>query len=50
MDIDTTVKSLPLTRADARKVVEDIIQVNVPDGVSFTITKETDNREGHDYC
>ncbi len=49
MDIDTTVKSLPLTKEAARRVVEDIIQVEVPDGVSFTITKETDIMEEHDY-
>lgn len=49
MDIDTTVKSLPLTIVDAQKVVEDIIQVEVPDGMSFTITKAMDIMEGHDY-
>ena len=49
MDIDTTVKSLPLTMEDARKVVEDVIQVDVPDGVSFRITRVMDILEGHDY-
>ena len=49
MDIDTTVKSLPLTMEDARKVVEDVIQVYVPDGVSFRITRVMDIMEGHDY-
>ena len=49
MDIDTTVKSLPLTMEDARRVVEDIIRVEIPDGVSFTITKVMDIMEGHDY-
>ena len=49
MDIDTTVKSLPLTMEDARKVVEDVIQVDVPDGVSFRITRVMDIMEGHDY-
>ena len=42
MDIDTTVKSLPLTMENARKVVEDIIQIDVPDGMSFAITKVSD--------
>ena len=49
MDIDTTVKSLPLTMEDARKVLEDVIQVEVPDGICFRITKATDIMEGHDY-
>lgn len=49
MDIDTTVKSLPLTMENARKVVEDIIQIDVPDGMSFAITKASDIMEGHDY-
>ena len=49
MDIDTTVKSLPLTMENARKVVEDIIQIDVPDGMSFAITKVSDIMEGHDY-
>lgn len=49
MDIDTTVKSMPLTMGDARKVVEDVIQVEVPDGVSFRITRAMDIMEGYDY-
>ena len=49
MDIDTTVKSLPLTMENVRRVVEDVIQTDVPDSVSFTITKVSDIMEGHDY-
>ena len=49
LDIDTTVKSLPLTMKTARRVVEDVIRTDVPDGVSFTITKVSDIMEGHDY-
>ena len=49
MDIDTTVRALSLTMENARKIVEDIIQIEVPDGVSFSITKVTDIMEGHDY-
>ena len=49
MDIDTTVKSLTLTMENARRVVEDVIRTDVPDGVSFTITKVSDIMEGHDY-
>ena len=49
MDIDTTVKALPLTMENARRVVEDVIRTDVPDGISFTITKVSDIMEGHDY-
>ena len=49
MDIDTTVRALPLTEENARKVVEDIIRVEVPDGVSFAVSKESGIMEGHDY-
>ena len=49
MDIDTTVKSLPLSMENARRVVEDIIRTDVPDGVTFAITKVSDIMEGHDY-
>ena len=49
MDIDTTVKSLKLSKERAVKIVEDIIAVEIPDGVQFTITKVTDIMEEHDY-
>ena len=49
MDIDTTVKALNLSREDAVKVIEDIIAVNVPDGVQFKVTKVADIMEEHDY-
>ena len=49
MDIDTTVKAMPLTIENARRVIEEICQVDVPDGMSFVITKVTDIMEDHDY-
>ena len=49
MDIDTTVKSLNLTKDNAFKIVEEIIAVNLDDGVQFQITKVTDIMEEHDY-
>ena len=49
MDIDTTVKSLELSKENAAKIVEEIIDVEIPDGVRFTITKVTDIMEEHDY-
>lgn len=49
MDIDTTVKSLPLSIENAVRIVEDIIAVDIPDGVHFHITKTGDIMEEHDY-
>ena len=49
MDIDTTVKSLELSKDNAVKIVEEIIAVEIPDGVHFTITKVSDIMEEHDY-
>ncbi len=49
MDIDTTVRSLALSKENAAKIVEDIIAVEVPDGVHFTVAKVTDIMEAHDY-
>ena len=49
MDIDTTVKSLNLSRENAVKIVQDIIAIDVPDGVQFRIAKVTDIMEEHDY-
>ena len=49
MDIDTTVKALPLSKENAEKMIQNIISIDVPDGVSFRITKVTDIMEEHDY-
>ena len=49
MDIDTTVKSLNFTKDNAVKIVEEIIAVNLDDGVQFQITKVMDIMEEHDY-
>ncbi len=49
MDIDTTVKSLNLSKDNAIKIVEDIIAVEIPDDVQFKITKVTNIMEEHDY-
>jgi len=49
MDIDTTVKSLPFTMEKARKVIEEIIRIDVPDEVSFAVTKASEIMEEHDY-
>ena len=49
MDIDTTMQAMPLTMENARSVIEDILRIDVQDGVSFTITKISDIMEEHDY-
>ena len=49
MDIDTTVKFLELSKDNMIKIVEEIIAVEIPDGVHFSITKVTDIMEEHDY-
>ena len=49
MDIDTTVKSLELSKENAVKIVEGIIAVEIPDAVHFAITNVTDIMEEHDY-
>ena len=49
MDVDTTVKSLPLNKRSAQKILEEIIAVKLEDGVAFRITKVQDIIEGHEY-
>lgn len=49
MDIDTTVTALPLTTENARRVIEDIIRVEVPDETHFEIMKVSNIMEEHDY-
>ncbi len=49
MDIDTTVTSFPLTTENARKVIEDIIRMEVPDETHFEILKVSNIMEEHDY-
>ena len=49
IDIDTTVNSLNLDKENATRIIEDIIAIEIPDGVQFKITKITDIMEEHDY-
>lgn len=49
MDIDTTVKALPLNEEDARKIIEEICNIEVDDGVSFQITSSKKIMEDFDY-
>ncbi|MBF0983273.1 MAG: nucleotidyl transferase AbiEii/AbiGii toxin family protein [Lachnospiraceae bacterium] len=49
MDIDTTVKSLPLNKSAMQKILEEIMAIGLEDGVLFRITKVQDIMEGHEY-
>lgn len=49
MDIDTTVKALPLNSGRTRAIVEEILAVELNDGVHFSISKEGSIMEEHDY-
>ena len=49
MDIDTTVRALPLTIEHAQEMLEDIIDIKLEDGVLFRITKSMPIMEGHEY-
>ena len=37
MDVDTTLKNLPLNEESARKIVEEIIAIQIDDGMTFEI-------------
>ena len=49
MDIDTTIRAMSFSQEEATKIVEEILTVEIEDGVSFGITKVTDIMEEHDY-
>ncbi len=49
MDIDTTVKSMPLTSRDAEKIIREIMEIDAGDCVGFRIKKVTEIMEEHDY-
>ncbi len=49
MDIDTTVRALPLSQKEMISILSEIIQIDLNDGVIFQITKVTDIMEGMEY-
>ena len=49
MDVDTTVKSLPMNKKSVQKILEEIMEIELEDGVSFRISKVQDIMEGHEY-
>lgn len=49
MDIDTTVKALPLNEIDAEKIVSEICEIEVDDGVQFRVTSVATIMEDFEY-
>ena len=49
MDIDTTVRMLPLTKDKAVDVITEIMKIDLDDGISYEIKKVEDIMEEHDY-
>ncbi|MDI9471154.1 MAG: nucleotidyl transferase AbiEii/AbiGii toxin family protein [Bacillota bacterium] len=49
MDIDSTVKGLPLNLEEAELIVQEIIKTPVGEAVNFVITKATQIMGEHDY-
>ena len=50
MDIDTTVQALPLTLEKASEIIQEIIDVQLEDGVSFEIVSSKEIMEEHEYA
>lgn len=50
MDIDTTVRALPLNIDAATKVIQEIIDIQLDDGISFIITDAKTIMEEHEYA
>lgn len=49
MDIDTTVRAIPLTKQEASKIISEIAEIPLDDGITFKITKVSEIMEEHDY-
>lgn len=49
MDIDSTVKSLNLSETEAREIVENIMNIDLGDGVTFKMVSTSSIMEEHDY-
>lgn len=49
MDIDTTVRALPLTQNQMTTILDEIMTIDLQDGVRFEIQKVMDIMEGHEY-
>lgn len=49
MDIDTTVRMLPLSKDKAVEVITEIMKIDLDDGIAYEIKKVEDIMEEHDY-
>lgn len=49
MDIDTTIRALPINETDARRIIETITSINLDDNVRFEIVKSSVIMEDFDY-
>lgn len=49
MDIDTTIKAIPLDEENACRVMEEIMSINLEDEIEFRITKVQKIMDGHEY-
>ena len=49
MDVDTTLKNLPLNEDSAKKIVENIIAISIDDGMSFEIKSVSPIMDESDY-
>lgn len=49
MDIDTTVKALPLNEVDAERIITEICEISLEDGVNFKITSVTNIMTDFEY-
>lgn len=49
MDIDTTVRAVPLEKDTARQILDEIIEIDLEDGVQFQVTRSEEIMEGHEY-
>ena len=49
LDIDTTIKSINLSKEKAERIVNEIIAVDIDDGMRFQISRITDIMEEHEY-
>ena len=49
MDIDSTLKALPLNEEDALRIVNEIIRIHVEDGISFAVVKAAEIMADFEY-
>ena len=49
MDIDSTLKALPLNEEDAVRIVNEIIRIHVEDGISFAVVKVAEIMADFEY-